>query len=521
MSEKTSIERLRERHRSARHGIGLRRPHFDALLEGAPGIDFFEVIAENTMTIGGRTRAVVDALAERFPIVVHGVNLSLAGPDPFAGEYLDALEGLIERIDPPWFSDHLTYSRAFGVEYHDLIPFPFSRAALDRVTERVLYVKERFGRPFLVENSSYYAAFPAAELSEARFLCELVERTGCGLLLDVNNVYVNAVNHGYDPYEFIDTLPARAVVQIHMAGHDDSGTFLVDTHGARAIEPVLDLYEHALRRTGPVWTVFEWDNRIPPLETLLAENDRVRERGRRALAAGEPATRPEWNPPKRPAAATPPPASPPADLDATYRRMHALLRGRVTAKEVAERLGVAAERLAIYARFVRDHVRALLVKNYPVLAGVLGEASFEALAADYFEQQPPWHFELNENAGRLPDALAELADDPANPVGWFHAELATLEWTEWKVYRDTAVLPVDAPPDRPLVNPTLVPLDLDYPVASFVFDWRAGQRPPPPAPAAELSLVVRHPRTHRVSTLAATEPLMLALKMAADGLDVE
>ncbi|RJO64909.1 MAG: DUF692 domain-containing protein [Myxococcales bacterium] len=260
-------------------GVGLRRPHFDEIGDNHEGVDFLEIISENFMRFGGRPRHVLDRMIERFPIVLHGVSLSIGSLDPLNEDYLHALKDVVGRVRPPWFSDHLSYSSNFGVEYHDLIPLPFTEEALEHVVRRVERVQETVGIPFLLENPSYYVQMPGGEMTEAEFISEVVRRSGCGLLLDVNNVFVNGTNQGYDPYRFIDSIPTDRVVQYHIAGHDDSGDFLIDTHGRRIKPEVYDLYVYALSKTGPKWTLLEWDNDIPPLKTLLAENGHVRKAG--------------------------------------------------------------------------------------------------------------------------------------------------------------------------------------------------------------------------------------------------
>lgn len=262
------------------YGVGLRRPHWGGIFEATDRVDFLEILSENFMEAGGEPSAVLDRAAEAFPIVLHGTALSIGSVTPLDTDYLDALDALVARTRPLWFSDHLCFSSAFGVEYHDLLPVPFTREALDHVVERVKQVQARQPNiPFLLENPSYYVEYGANEMSEAEFIVELVTRADCGLLLDVNNVFVNSVNHGYDARAFIDAMPAERVVQLHMAGHDDLGDVIIDTHGAPVIPPVLDLFRHTLERIGPVSTLLEWDNALPPLETLLAQNDAVRSVG--------------------------------------------------------------------------------------------------------------------------------------------------------------------------------------------------------------------------------------------------
>ncbi len=266
-------------------GLGLRRPHFDEIFEKHDGIDFLEIISENFMDFGGRTREVLERAMGTFPIVVHGVSMSVGGPDPLKEDYLERLKGFIEFVKPPWFSDHLCYTSAFGVEYHDLMQLPFTEEAVDHVAERIKTIQGRIGIPFLVENISYYAVMPG-DLTEAEFTREVITRADCGLLLDVNNVFVNAANHGYDAQAFIDAMPAERVLQYHIGGHDASGPFIVDTHSTPVRKEVLDLYAYTVQKIGPAWTLLEWDNEIPGLDVLLAENEKIRDTALKVMKGG-------------------------------------------------------------------------------------------------------------------------------------------------------------------------------------------------------------------------------------------
>jgi len=260
------------------HGLGLRRPFYASIHEHAEEVDFLELVSENFMSFGGRPRQVADQVSRAFPVVLHGVGLSIGGPDPLNEKYLEKLAGLVERTRPRWFSDHLSYSSAYGVEYHDLLPLPFTREAVDHVVPRVRAVQERIGLPFLLENPSAYVRLPGGEMSEASFLGTIAEEADCGILLDINNVYVNAANHGDDPAAFLDELPLERVAQVHIAGHDASGSFVVDTHGAAVAAEVHALYEELVAAAPhPFWTLLEWDHDLPSLEELLEELARVRE----------------------------------------------------------------------------------------------------------------------------------------------------------------------------------------------------------------------------------------------------
>ena len=261
--------------KESKFGVGLRRPHFDAILEQHRGVDFVEILPENFMGFGGRIEDVLKRVKARFPIVTHGVSLSLAGLDPLNQTYLNNLKTFVETLESPWFSDHLSASSGHGIEYHDLLPFPYTHEAVGYIGDRIKKVQDVISRPFLIENPSTYVVLPG-EMSEIEFLCTLLDKAECGLLLDVNNIFVNSQNHGFDPYAYIDAIPAERVLQMHLAGHDDQGEFLIDTHGAPVCAEVFKLYAYALKHCGPVWTLLEWDNNIPALDVLLAENQKVR-----------------------------------------------------------------------------------------------------------------------------------------------------------------------------------------------------------------------------------------------------
>ena len=257
-------------------GLGLRPPHYRDILDGNPNIDWFEVISENYMVGGGQPLAMLDAIVERYPVVMHGVSLSIASTAPFDEEYLDGLNTLAKRTQPKWISDHLCWTGVHGVNLHDLLPIPYTREALDHVVSRVDYVQERLGRRLCLENVSTYVQFGQSEMMEWEFIAELTRRTGCWLLFDVNNVYVSAFNHGYDVRAFLNGIPADRVVQFHLAGHSDMENYIVDTHDHPVREEVWDLYTAALERFGPVSTIIERDDDIPPLADMVVELEHAR-----------------------------------------------------------------------------------------------------------------------------------------------------------------------------------------------------------------------------------------------------
>ena len=267
-------------------GIGLRTTHFGELLAGKPALDWFEVLSENFLDTGGRPLYVLDRVAERYPVALHGVSLSIGTTDPLDRGYLRKLKALAARTRAHWISDHLCWTGVVGRNTHDLLPLPYDTATLRHVTKRVKQVQDELERPLVLENPSTYLEYARSSMAEWEFLSELCEATGCGLLLDVNNVYVSSYNHGFDPRRYIDGIPADRVVQVHLAGHTNVGTHIIDTHSGRAIAPVWKLYERLVARTGPVSTLFEWDADVPPLASVVREAAKARRYLPSAAATG-------------------------------------------------------------------------------------------------------------------------------------------------------------------------------------------------------------------------------------------
>jgi uncharacterized protein (UPF0276 family) len=234
------------------------------------------VISENYLVPGGQPLAHLDRIRRDQPMVMHGVSMSIGGTDPLDQRYLNELKELIARIEPVWVSDHVCWTGVDGRNLHDLLPMPYTEVALVHLTTRIAQVQDILGRRLVVENVSSYGRFAGDEMAEWDFVAELCARADCDLLLDVNNVFVSAHNHGFDPRRYIDAMPANRVRQIHLAGHDDSGELLIDTHDRPVRGEVWDLYRHTLRRLGPVPTMIERDDDIPPLAELVAELDQAR-----------------------------------------------------------------------------------------------------------------------------------------------------------------------------------------------------------------------------------------------------
>ena len=253
-------------------GLGLRKPHYRDFIEGetAVPVDFVEVISENFMVDGGRPLHVLERVRERHPVALHGVSMSLGSADGLRDDYLRRLRSLADAVDPLFISDHLSWSRIERFNSHDLLPLPYTQEALDAVSANIHHAQDTLGRTMLIENPSSYVSFPG-DMTEWEFLDAVCTRTGCGLLLDVNNIYVSASNHGFDAQAYLSGIPAARVRQIHLAGHSQGRDLLIDTHDKPVPDPVWALYASALERFGPVATMIERDGDIPPLSALLAE----------------------------------------------------------------------------------------------------------------------------------------------------------------------------------------------------------------------------------------------------------
>ena len=259
-------------------GLGLRRPHYAEFLARAVPVDFVEIISENFMVDGGRPLATLDAIRENYPVAMHGVSMSIGSAAGLDRDYLNRLKMLADRVRPLWVSDHLCWTGFNGHNSHDLLPLPYSEEALDTVCANIAVAQDALERPMLFENPSSYVQFAGSGMTEWDFLSAMCHRTGCYLLLDVNNIYVSSRNHGFDAGEYLDAIPADRVRQMHLAGHSHGEAMLIDTHDSPVAADVWSLYEAACHRLGPVATMIERDDDIPPLDDLLAELDIARRR---------------------------------------------------------------------------------------------------------------------------------------------------------------------------------------------------------------------------------------------------
>ncbi|WP_299973280.1 DUF692 domain-containing protein [uncultured Pseudoteredinibacter sp.] len=264
-------------------GLGLRTDHFEEVLQGSPKVDWFEVISENFMVAGGKPRYYLQQVRERYPIVMHGVSMSLGSTDPLDMNYLKQLKALTDEIQPAWISDHLCWSQLGGINSHDLLPMPYTEEALKHIVSNIKQAQDFLGRQMLIENVSSYISYRESAMTEWEFYSAVVEEADCLMLLDINNIYVSARNHHFDAEQYLASINPQRVRQMHLAGHSDYGDYIIDTHDHPVVDSVWQLYAKAIQRFGPVSTMIERDDDIPALSELIGELDQARRISAEAL----------------------------------------------------------------------------------------------------------------------------------------------------------------------------------------------------------------------------------------------
>lgn len=252
-------------------GLGLRPDHYEDILCQHPPIDWFEILTENYLVPGGKPLYYLDRIREQYPVVMHGVSLSLGSIDALDNAYLEQVKQLADRVKPAWISDHLCWTGVSGLNMHDLLPLPYTEETIKHLVTQITQVQEYLGRQILIENVSSYLTYTHSEMTEWDFLSQVAQRADCFILLDVNNIYVSSINHQFDPYQYLRNIPLDRVYQIHLAGHSNQGNYIIDTHDAPIIQPVWDLFAEAARLIGPISTMIERDDNIPKLEVLIDE----------------------------------------------------------------------------------------------------------------------------------------------------------------------------------------------------------------------------------------------------------
>ncbi|HTL70666.1 MAG TPA: DUF692 family protein [Candidatus Eisenbacteria bacterium] len=501
-------------------GLGLRSPHYPVILERWPRVDWFEAVTENYMDTGGRPLQVLEAVRRRYPIALHGTALSIGSTDPMSERYLERLKRLVDRIDPFLVTDHLCWSGVKGEQLHDLLPLPFTEEAVRHVVSRVGRVQELLGRKILLENVSTYVTYRDSTMTEWAFLKEIAERSGCGLLLDLNNVFVNSVNHGFDALEYLENIPARLVGQIHLAGYTDMGDFLFDTHSRPIVEKVWDLYREAMALWGPVSTLVEWDEDIPEFDALVKETEKARVIY--DAAAGQARRVPAIR--TRAAAAPPPRNAAALSLAEAQDFFRKTIQPRPDAeREAPEGLlnpqgGVpGVERLSVYAGGYTARLHEALAEVFVGVKKTIGDELFSGLTHVYASRYPSHDYNLNFVGVHVPEFLA---GSPLSKEFPYLADLARLEWGTWLAFHA-----FNEPPMKTEDLAGIPPEDWEraqivfQPSTSlFVSDWSLldlwlkRSRPeelPRPARAAERLLIGRRGELVRCERLSADQHGMI------------
>jgi hypothetical protein len=420
-----------------RFGAGFRTQHATQIAQASGRVEWFEVLSDHFIGVGGKRRALVDRLRADFPLALHGVSLGIAGPDPLRSEYLDELRELADRLEPLWVSDHLCWTSLDGHHSHDLLPIAHTQEVLDHVCARVQQVQDRLRRPLVLENATAYVAFRSSERGEAEFFAELCRRTGCAMLLDVNNLYVNAQNLGVEPDAYLAALPERAIAYMHVAGHAVLPDVRIDTHDAEVPAPVWELFERAVRRFPEASVIVERDDNIPPFEELAREVEHARGRHRAAVALPNA---PLAQAPERGAA-----GSAPGRWAATAREFFLRIVDKPLgfdhgaagslASLLEDGLPVRASRgIRVYSDAYTASLRRALATNFAALARVIGRDDLERLAAAYLRAHPPGRHDFRTLGAELAAFVRshEFAHDYGVTREVF-AELVALEQAQLEV----------------------------------------------------------------------------------------
>lgn len=436
-------------------GIGLRHPHYRQVLEERPALDFLEVHSENFFHAGGASLHVLEQARAHYPISLHGVGLSLASADranvAAGAAHLQKLKQLVERIQPTLVSEHLCWGRVDGKHFNDLLPFPYTEAALELLVTRVDQVQNSLKRPILIENLSAYLQFKEAQMDEFSFLKQLAQRTGCGILLDVNNLYVNSCNFDYDPWPLLQTLTAANIGEIHLAGHTQTADGLIDTHSTAVCDAVWALYQRTLEHFGSQPTLIEWDTDIPALEVLLQQAQQARQKQSAATQCTTIHPLPDTA-----QSLSPPPQQPIAeDAIATVHQAQARFGQALLSSQSAPNAlalfiqpqQVALDRLAIYRGNVVAAITKALQAAYPVIERIVGEEFFAALARAYWQQHPSEEGDLYCYGASFADFVAHFPHTQQFP---YLPDVARLEWAAHQAYgaADVSALHLSALIDR-------------------------------------------------------------------------
>lgn len=401
-------------------GVGLRTPHFQTITESWPKMDWFEAITENFMDSGGRPMSVLEKVRTRYPVALHGTSLSIGSVDPLRPGYLKNFKAIVDRIDPFIVSDHLCWTSVDQEELHDLLPLPFTEESLKHIVSRVNQVQEFLGRQIILENVSSYVTYKHSVVPEWEFLREIARRSGCGILLDINNIYVNSFNHKFEALDFIQNIPREFVKQFHMAGHTNMGKYLFDTHIGPIIDPVWKLYAKALEQYGQVSTLIEWDAEIPEFKVLEEEAARAR------LIYQKFNNRVPVSRPTEPLSISSGPL--PLSLSELERRMKNCVQpGREQLDCSLNDQGgdPGHARLGVYSNGYLARIYESVSDNFEAVRKIIGEKEFSKMSNEYAAKYPSTHYNLNYGGKFFPEYLEK---HPLTKTFPFLPELAHLEW---------------------------------------------------------------------------------------------
>ncbi len=477
--------------------MGLRPSHYDYIFEHWPKeIDWFEIISENFMDTGGRPVRRLEKILEHYPVIMHGVSMSIGTVDPINSEYLDKLKKLASWVKPKWISDHLCWTGVAHKNTHDLLPVPYTEEALKNIVSRIKQVQDILERPLVLENPSTYLEFTCSTMSEWEFIARMAEESGCGLLLDVNNIYVSCYNHRWDPKTYIDALPLDRVAQIHLAGHTNKGTHIIDTHDDRVIDEVWALYRYVIGKAGEqISTMIEWDAKIPDFKTVLEEVEKARHW---AQATDGPVPMPTFKafrdnirPPER---------LTPLDRDMDDMQ-NAILTGDPNIMDPNNRIVPKPdfspeEQIQSYINGYRYRLFDIVAMDYDALKFAIGKKRLNKLIDDYIEETPSTHFNVARYTKRFPEFVREH-EDP------FAYELSILE-TELVQIADEAETIALAPEDLAgldaekfmefRLNPrkALKLFAFSYPVNEFYEAYLNGEKPDIPEKRPSFLAIYRH-----------------------------
>ncbi len=477
------------------YGVGFRPTHFSYIEENLPEIDWFEIISENYMDTGGKPRRLLDWLRERYPVVMHGVSLSIGTVDPLNSDYLKKLKALERDVKPKWISDHLCWTGIAHKNTHDLLPVPYTEEALKHIIERIKQVQDYLGRRIVLENPSTYLEFTCSSMSEWEFIARMVEESGCGLLLDVNNIYVSCYNHRWDPKTYIDAMPLKDVAQIHLAGHTNKGTHIIDTHDDHVLDEVWTLYSYVIRKAGLVSTMIEWDAKIPEFPIVMEELDKARHW---AKASQGPTEMPHF---KSFRDNIRPPETPLPYGEELADMQDAILKGDGQVMHPDERIVpkpdfAPSQQIQSYINGYRYRLFDCVYDDYPALRYAMGREKFNKTLHRFIEDTPSEHF----NIARYVESFPEYIRDNEKP---FLYELCVLETELSRVFDDaeTTVLRqndlVGLDPEKFLeqqLHPrtALRLLAFSYPVNSYYEAYLSDENPEPPQKSPSFLSVYRH-----------------------------